>query len=199
MANKARPGRSHDFRAGLVCAEAFQRLAEPFVSRIARDVKECPQHPSSDFGDLVACATNLAFALELYIKTLLAQLAVSVPSHHHLRQLYDALPQEIRADIGKTYAAVRAQWHGRCASVTFAKGPADTPSWGEYVNVPMDLESLLERSSDLFQSWRYIYEVTIPEDSQYQFHQFEYGPLLRACDAVKAACTKRLAEDSGAF
>lgn len=195
MANKARPERSHDFRAGLVCAEAFQRLAEPFVSRIARDVKEGLQNPSSDLGDLVACAANLAFALELYIKTLLAQLAMPVPSHHHLRQLYDALPQEIRADIGKAYDALRSQWHGKRAAVTIAKGPTDSPSWGEYRNVPMDLESLLERSSDLFQTWRYIYEVTIPEDSQYQFHQFEYGPLLCACDAVKAACTKRLAKN----
>lgn len=197
MATTNRPERSRDFSASLACAVAFQQLAEPFISRIARDVKEGRHnHPDDDVGNLVACAVNLAFALELYMKTLLGQLAMPFPRSHDLRELHDLLPEGIRAELSKAYTAFAQQWVGKHASVTIAKGPADTPSWNDYRNVSNDLPSVLKRSSDLFQAWRYIWEFTVPEDSQYQFHQFEYGLLLCACNAARAVCGKGLSDGS---
>lgn len=154
---KTRPEPSRDFRASLACAEAFQRLAEPFISRISLEVKEGRHdHPSGEFGDLIACAVNLAFALELYMKTLLGVFAVPVPLSHDLRQLHDALPEEVRAELSRAHTAFSSKWVGRHASITIAKGPTDTPSWNDYGEASKDLASVLARSSDLFQSWRYI-------------------------------------------
>jgi len=191
---KIRPEPSRDFRASLACAEAFQRLAEPFISRISGDVREGRHdHPGSDFGDLIACAVNLAFALELYMKTLLGVFAVPVPPSHDLRKLHDALPEGLRAELSRAYAAFSSKWVGRHASVTIAKGPSDTPSWNDFRQAGKDLPSVLARSSDLFQSWRYIWEFTVPENGQYQLHQFEYGLLLSACKAAKAVTNKYIA------
>ncbi len=197
MVAKDRPEPSRDFSASLACAEAFQQLAEPFISKIARDVKEGRHdHPNNDLGDLVACAVNLAFALELYMKTLLGQLAIPFPRSHDLRELHDLLPEGTRAELNAGYAALMTQWFGRRASVTIAKGPAEAPTWSDYSKVSNDLPSVLERSSNLFQAWRYIWEFTVPDGSRYQFHQFEYGLLVCACNAAKAVTKKSLAESS---
>ena len=50
-------------QAALLCGEAFQRLAAGFIPRIGKIKEESAQAMSNELGDLVACATNLAFAL----------------------------------------------------------------------------------------------------------------------------------------
>ena len=187
------PRRDRDTSAALVCAEAFQRLAEPFLASIAEDVKEGTQSPSRNIGDLVAVASNLAFAVELYIKTLLAQLQHDVPRGHDLGKLYVAIPEHVREEIEKSYDATwRTHWYGKRASITIAKGPADQPIWEDYRNRSKDLGALLTRSGDVFSSWRYIYEFTEPNQGNYQLHHFEYGLLISACEAIRAAINDRL-------
>jgi HEPN domain-containing protein len=186
--------KERDPHAGLVCAEAFQRVAERLIGRIG-ELKEGTQDPCSGLGDVVACAVNLAFALELYLKTLLVQLQLEVPQRHDLRNLYDALPQEVKDNIEKAYdTAWRSQWYGKRAAITIAKGPRDEPTWTDYRNEAKDMGALLERSNDVFLAFRYIYEFTEPEDDAYQFHQFEYGLLLSACHSLRAAIIERLQE-----
>lgn len=193
MTKRAEGKKYRDIRAGLVCAEAFQRLAELFIERIGEDVKAgAHEDPPRELGDLVGSATNLAFALELYLKTLLTQLDLTVPQDHDLRNQYDALPLEVRAQIEERYEKAWPRWYGKRASITIAKGPRDEPNWNDYRNMSKELGELLGRSRDLFQSWRYIYEVTVPNDSSYQFHEFEYGLLLCACQAVRESIMERL-------
>ena len=140
----------------------------------------------------------LAFALELYLKTLLAQLDVQVPQHRDLSRLYEALPLSVREPIEATYdTGWRSRWHGKRASLTIAKGPPDSPIWNDYQSEPKDLANLLARSRDVFQSWRYIWEYTEPPQGLYQLHQFEYGLLLCACEAVRASIIRRLEDTPG--
>lgn len=198
MSNGSGPGRSRDFRACLVSAEAFQRLAEPIIARITQDVESGVQDPSRELGDLVASAANLGFAVELYLKALLELLDVTVPKHHHLGRLYQTLPQEVRTETEQRYDATwRTQWSGKRASITVAKGPRDEPTWNAYRDESKKLGPLLERSKDLFQEWRYAYEFTQSADSPYQFHQFEYGLLLCACEPIRAAIGRRVQLTAG--
>ena len=95
---------SCDIDAGLACAEAFLRIAEPLVSRIGEDVGEGTQpHPfPPSVGDLVVTATNLAFAIELYIKAILVLSQVDVPrgrEGHYLGKLYSLMPQHFKVII----------------------------------------------------------------------------------------------------
>ena len=83
-------------QAALVCGEAFQRLATEFIPRIGLIKETSAQAMSNELGDLVACATNLGFAIELYLKALLTQLNLPVPQVHDLRALYDTIPQPVR-------------------------------------------------------------------------------------------------------
>ena len=194
MVRKPGVRKYRDIRVGIVCAQAFQRLAEPFIARIAEGMPEGTVRASGELGDLVACATNLAFALELYIKTLLVQVDSAVPEGprgHDQALLYNAIPQDVRIRIEARYKeAWRANWYGRRASITIAKGPPDLPVWNDYEAESKQLSELLRRSGDLFQSWRYIYEFIEPVDTTYQLHRFEYGLLLCACQAIEASISK---------
>jgi hypothetical protein len=181
-----------DLETAIACAEAYLRLAEPAVLRI-RDVAESTQpHPfSSNLGDVVAAATNLAFAIELYIKTILLVSKVDVPlgrEGHNLGKLHAAMPQHFKGVIGRSYEETRKKdWHGKYPSVTLSirQISAGLPKWDDNGSDSLDLQALLDRSSDIFTRWRYIYEFKKPDDGGFQFHPLEYGLLLSACRAMR--------------
>ena len=192
------PRRNRDISASLDCAKAFQRAAEPFLARITEDVKGGGTQPPSHTGDLVVVASNLAFAVELYIKTLLAQLQHDVPKSHHLGKLYWEIPQNVRDEIEKSWREiVNRDWYGKRASITIVKGPADPPIRDDSRSRFICLEEVLGRSGDVFSSWRYIYEFTEPDQGNYQFHHFEYGLLSSACEAIRVAINERLQNSAG--
>jgi HEPN domain-containing protein len=194
MTKRSAAEKERDSQAALVCGEAFQRLAKEFISKIGAIKEKSSQDMSNELGDLVACATNLGFAIELYLKALLTQLDLPVPQVHDLRALYDSIPQQVKDIIESVYDTslpeqVR-QLYGR-VSITLAKGPLEEPQWDDY-KASLALPDLLARSRDLFQSWRYIFEFTQPEDRPYQFHKFEYGLLWCAAEAMRIEVMIRL-------
>ena len=187
------PPGDRNISASLDCAEAFQRASEPFLARIAKVVKGGGTQPPSHIGDLVVAASTLAFAVELYIKTLLAQLSHDVPRGHDLGKLYAAIPQPVRHEIETSCFAIwKRDWYGRHAGITIAKGPADTPKWDDYRIKSKDLGQLLATMGDVFSSWRYVYEFTEPDQGNYQLHRFEYGLLFSVCEAIRASIDDRL-------
>ena len=195
MTKRSAAKKERSSQAALVCGEVFQRLAQEFIPKIGTIKEKSSQAMSNELGDLVACATNIGFAIELYLKALLTQLDLPVPLTHDLRTLYDAIPQPVRELIESVYDTALPdqvrQLYGR-VSVTIAKGPLKEPPWDDYTKVSLALPDVLARSKDLFQSWRYIFEFTHPEDSPYQFHQFEYGLLWCAAEAIRVEITIRL-------
>jgi hypothetical protein len=177
----------------LVCGEAFQRLADELIPRIEAVEEGSKIAMSNEMGDVVACATNLAFAVELYLKALLTQLDMPVTMTHDLRKLYDGIPQHVRAIIESVYdERLPVEWAGHRACFSMAKGPIDTPQWEDYSKLSRKLPDLLSRSRDIFQCWRYVFEFTEPEDSLYQVHVFEYGLLRTAAEALRVEVTVRL-------
>jgi len=142
-------------------------------------------------GDVVAAATNLAFAIELYIKVILTLSKIPVPlgrEGHDLGKLYAAMPEHFRSVIGRSYEERRKKdWKGRYPSITVSIGQvsAGIPKWNDGCSESLDLEALLNRSSNIFTSWRYIYEFKKPDEGGWQFHRLEYGLLLSACRAMQ--------------
>src|SRR5437763_9025775 len=62
----------------VACADSFKRAASAYiVAGTARsELPEGPAPSDHRFGDLSVCASNLAFAIEIYLKTLRAQLGL---------------------------------------------------------------------------------------------------------------------------
>ncbi len=176
-----------DINTALGCADAFLRAAETLVTRIV-DIEEGtqPGPTSPTVGDTVVAATNLGFAIELYIKAILDVSQVEVPrgrDGHDLGKLYAKLPNHFKVLIEHFYdeARTRDPWR---RSITFALGGLKEPKWDD-VREPQNLEALLDRSSDLFSEWRYIHEFTLQGKDGYHVHCFEYSGLLAACQAIR--------------
>jgi len=195
MANRFGPTKKRDAQAAFVCGESFQRLAAEFIPRIGAIKEGSEQAMSNELGDLVACAVNLGFAIELFLKALLTLLDLPVPKSHNIRALYDVIPQPVKALIESVYDTKWPeqvhQLHGR-AAFTLARGPLEGPQWGDYTKVSLALPDVLARSSDLFQDWRYVFEFSQPEDRPHEFHQFEYALLWCAAEAIRVEVEVRL-------
>lgn len=192
MCSTAKTVCERDRQVAIECADAYLRLAEPAVIRIQHVPESAQSGPfSPGLGDVVAAATNLAFAIELYIKTILLVSKVDVPlgrEGHNLGKLHAAMPQHFIGVIGRSYEETRKKdWHGKYPSITLSIGQisAGLPKWDDNRSDSLDLQALLDRSSDIFTKWRYIYEFKKPDDGGFQFHRLEYGLLLSACRAMR--------------
>jgi len=107
----------------LVCADSFLKTAQSFID-IKRIHQELPEGPVGTlgpaFGDLAVCATNLAFALEIYLKCLRAQLGLPQARGHDLWELYSDLPSHIKSEIESRYERGRTNPSPAYASISFA-------------------------------------------------------------------------------
>ena len=97
----------------VITADSFRKLSKVFTdSLIGLDRETLPQRLKEDFGGLVASATNLTLALELYLKSLRIVLGLSVPQHHNLWDLYKAVPQGYKTQIEQRYEKLRQNKKG---------------------------------------------------------------------------------------
>lgn len=173
-----------DRRLGLSSARAFQKRAEALPHTVGQ-LPEGLLPTADEIGELVACAANLAFALELYLKTLLSGFDQDVPRHHDLDRLYDSLPTSAKRWSQAVFEEVFwSTWSGRRFKISLAVGASETPAWTD-ASVGLTLPTILKRSRSAFQIWRYAFEVSIPQGSRYQVRELEYGPLLAACDSLR--------------
>jgi hypothetical protein len=67
--------------------------------------KEGAEAAKKDFGGMIASATNLAFAIELYMKALRILNGLGPMHTHDLADLYANFPKELRQAIKTTYDA----------------------------------------------------------------------------------------------
>ena len=189
-------GKSDDIKwiepIALVCADSFLKTAQSFID-IKRIHQELPEGPVGTygpaFGDLAVCATNLAFALEIYLKCLRAQLGLPQARGHDLWELYSDLPSRIKSAIETRYERGRTNPSPAYASISFAltRRP-DKLIWQDLGLASMKLEDVLKRSKDVFVSWRYIFEFRNAEDeNSHEVHRFEYLLLLLGCVAINEA------------
>lgn len=189
MPKRSRNAKERDAKLAFVCGEAFQRQAGEIIPRISAIKEGSEQSLSNELGDVVVCATNLAFALELFIKAILVHLDLEVPEMHDLSALYKRIPDQVKAIIEDTYHAklpeqLRALPYHRFTFATW-KRPLAGPHFDDKTRLSSSLPDLLARSSNLFQSWRYLFEFSQPDDNPYQYHLFEYALLWCATEAVR--------------
>lgn len=199
MTHEAIEGKADQFTwiepLALACADSFLRMAKSFIDpeRIATDLPEGSVGTiGQEHGDLAVCASNLAFALEIYLKTLRTQIGLPArPSHgsgHDLWNLYKGLPTQVKKQIEDRYERGRTTPSPTYASITFSFGRRpEPPVWADASEQSMELGEVLKRSKDVFVSWRYVFEIEEPTDEhRHQLYTFEYLLLLFACHAINA-------------
>ena len=161
----------------IASADSFRRLAQPFLDFIGRDFHVCNERAVRDLGGMVASATNLSLAVELYAKALHILSGRDVPKTHDLYALFAALPQPLRDAVvceyealGKPQAGVACTLELQLSNRDFRDEDEGRQSLG---NPDNSIGSVLRRSRDVFHTWRYLYERGKSEecvDFIYEFH-----------------------------
>ncbi len=175
----------------LVCADSFLKTAQSFID-IEKISRKLPEGSDGIYapalGDLAVCATNLAFAVEIYLKCLRAQLGLPQARGHDLWELYGDLPSHTKREIERRYERGRTNPSPAYASITFSLSRRpNKPAWQDLSVASMKLGDVLKRSKDVFVSWRYVFEFrNAKDDDSHQLHTFEYLLLLLACVAINA-------------
>lgn len=139
-----------------------------------------------ELGVVVCAATNLALALELYLKAAHIKARTNFTKKtHSLDELFLALPVEVQTQIGAKFdellAAVPAE---KVQFIDLARGPATPPNWNPTVALETGLLPMLKRSRDAFQSWRYVFELEVSPTPKHEIIRLEHTSLNVACEAV---------------
>ena len=123
-----------------------------------------PRHDLYSTPEIV----NLAFACEVYIKTLLDFYNIEVKREHKLNKLFDLLPDDISDSINKR---------------TFSEYPIYSAINKQILTDAFGIK-LLDKNADAFYKWRYSYEEhTLSCD---------VGFLLAFAKALRDECCFRL-------
>jgi hypothetical protein len=173
-------------------AHAFRALAHSFFSQCPSDNLDAANgFVAQRFPQLMAAATNLALALELYLKGLALCAGIPVKKVHDLLQLFEALPKRLQDSIEENYNNRNSRIPGDLNTgfhVLFTpteEVPSDTVMTsleGHTLAPGTDVRSILRAERDAFKNWRYLFEAADP--SAPFLIAMDYGRLFRIADAL---------------
>jgi hypothetical protein len=182
--------RKFDIRTAIVAGDAFIAHSEAFTRElIGKDSNFSASLVAHHLGFAIAAATELALGLELYIKALRTLAGLSIPQKHHLFALYKDLPETMRNQIEAQYEKTRPPIAiGKSATimVTIAHGSARQEQYESPKSIPVpdnSLKAVLKRSSDVFQTWRYLHEGG--RDNEVVTYVFEFELLNTAAKSIR--------------
>jgi hypothetical protein len=157
--------------------DAFYNAAQQFISKGPKHRTEFADYAIQTMGELIASATNLALAIELYTKGLLLHHKIPAAQIHKLSELFAALPKSVRDKVVVEYERLLAPGvpEGQAVAVALIahppKSPPAPPQPG--TKVTKDVSEVLKRSSDAFAMWRYFFDLGSRSSSKelsYEFH-----------------------------
>ena len=177
----------------LTVADAFRNHSKMFIDSLPKENFDVAlKVAENDFGGLIASVTMLAFALELYLKALRIKTDLPVPEEHDLLKLYKNLSKELKQSIENQYNKSNTERAGNLATHLFYEiniKPSENNSVNNAKireNIMDDkLESVLKRSKDAFDTWRYIYE----EKDAYVKYNYEFYHLDLICEITRSHLT----------
>lgn len=176
-----------DFRFATSIGNSYFALARPLLDRMATGLNEGPR-AAIDSGTVFSTATNVALALELYLKAIRIGLKLSVQDTHNLWALYKSLPVDVKATLEGAYdekLAAKAPTEIFELEICIQRGgePSDSFEFPRHEQRSNDLPNLMKRSASMFVAWRYVYE-SVPPNQKYVFFSFEHSRLRAACEVL---------------
>lgn len=162
------PSKAPDPVMACLAADGFFRQATAFFEQLPKDLNQAGRFVYERRGDLVAAVTSLALSVELYLKALGMASSKTPKKTHDLLQLFDHLPQRLRADIESTYSsAVTLVPAGSLDAVEVVITTTPVPPTPAECAAaqPRDLTTVrgvLEAEKSAFRGWRYLHESELP-------------------------------------
>lgn len=178
----------------LTAANAYYELSNVFTKSLPEPL-EGVIYAMLNMDAGVASATNRILALELYIKALFIGANLSFPAVHDLKELFDALPDDVRVEmercfvarcedqehpVGESHLEFRFQL---CADLASAKlGPKKASPKPE-----LTLDGLLHRNRSGFIASRYLFEsASHDETNTFEYEHTRLAILCRVlCETLE--------------
>jgi hypothetical protein len=167
--------RSREANEALRSARAFISLADTFFTALPGIMATDPNYEHTR-PQLIAAATNLAFGVELHLKTFLIAAGSKVPSGsngHNLLALFEALPADFKASLEVYYnqrIVMPAPLHEVRVYIT-SQGEmtvAEKEQEEAKLTPGNDIRSVLQSERDAFKIWRYFYEASTKRTALYR-------------------------------
>lgn len=140
-------------------------VGDVFLANACRFIDKAlfdPDPNTVNIMEMITSATEICFAIELYLKAIWIQAGMNVPEIHELWPLFKRIPVPAVKDLVEShYESQAAELAGKVPTaelqveITSGSPPVHEP---KVVQSPMTLKEVLICSSDGFRSWRYIYE-----------------------------------------
>jgi hypothetical protein len=164
-----------------LAGDAFLSLAQIFLQSLSTDSNGAAMDASKDIGGLLASATNLSLAIEIYLKAVLFHYEISVPHTHDLPELYKLIPTAVQEQISSAYAVLQKDKNEvnevRELVLQLARSPLfpdDDPVLPQNNSV---LE-MLSRNKNAFMTWRYAFSELTDKSNASLRYEFLYLALI---------------------
>lgn len=182
-----------DYRIAFTAAEAFNKHAQQFICKVNIPVEESAQYVAKDIGGWIASATQLVFAIELYIKCLLLITGRSVPKKHNLLQLYEGLAEDLKKQVHEIFESQPKQpinsTNSLILSVHIDNFTRDQLEDIDRQHIGCDdysLIAMLDRYQAAFSIWRYIYEIG--KRNKMVFAEYDFHHLTEVATSFRQVC-----------
>lgn len=178
-----------DPKLAIVSADSFFTNAVTFIDEIAYSKTNAHEKAIQRIGDLIASATSLTLALELYLKAMLIAFRIEVPRTHNLDDIFKKVPVDVRQLIQSKYDRYLATSPWPVAELQLQTADKAVPWPSEDASslsekTLSDLNSLFKRTGNDFSTWRYLYEAVSGEVREIRY---EFARLVAASKAIRAA------------
>lgn len=174
-ATSTTPPSQADLGVAVLSADAFRAQADIFIRYAAADFASASQRAAANIGGMIASATNLVLAIELYMKALLWHRGLPAPKTHELPTLFSSLPAETQRSVETAYDRLRSNEPPGTAdfAVHITKPNDGPPSFARSAMVrPLDLRAILQRNSSAFVTWRYLFTQGVTPNAEPFVYEF---------------------------
>lgn len=158
------PAARCDLNTALNAARGFTTLAQDYFRELPGAQSQASPFIARTRGAFTAAATNIALAVEIYLKAAAIVHQIDVLHAHDLRQLFERLPDTSRVEIEKCYQDEESKLgEGVCGIEIAVTATPVPPSAGDLARAQRsllkvtDVRSLLSAESDAFVTWRYFF------------------------------------------
>ncbi|KEJ88893.1 hypothetical protein [Sulfitobacter donghicola] len=138
--------------------------------------------PHPPIHEIIFCATNLAFATELYLKAACVACGErSPPKKHELLTIFNNIPKTDREEILSLYESTfEPKYSGlRSGEIWLRLGDNNLPS----DNRPASLLDVLGHYSASYEDWRYIFAMGKKANPS-NLRALHYSRLIGLCEAI---------------
>lgn len=151
-----------------------------------------PQKIHPPLHEIIFCASNLAFACELYLKSCcVACTNHPAPTGHKLKPIFENVPKPDRKEILEIYERIFDLKYKNLENGEIWLKLSDAPPPKE--KRPATLIEVLEHYSSSYQDWRYIFALS-KKTSPSNLRCLHYSRLMCLCEAIDRFLQNRFPE-----